>query len=193
MEIKKENIVKAYSIADDDIKDVLLELFPELLLKTAQTTSKRPITERIKTFEDACKELGNQNIWVQGYEDATRSDFLTPDLLAYLKLRIICAALNEGWKPRFTEGETRWYPWHWFYTQEEMDGMSEAEKSDRCMMTTGGYRTEYAGFASGDSYYAPSYSATNVGSRLCLKSEELAEYCGKQFIELWADFKLIRK
>lgn len=193
MEIKKENIVKAYAIADDDIKDVLLELFPEVLLKTAQTASKRPVTERIKTFEDACKELGNQNILVQGYEDATCSDFLTPDMVAYLKLRIISAALNEGWEPQFTKDEVRWYPWHWLYTQKEIDEMDEEEKTDRCMMTTGDYLTEYAGFASAISDSAPSHTHAAFGSRLCLKSDTLAVYCGKQFIELWADFKLIRK
>ena len=192
MEIKKENIVKAYSKADDNVKEVLLELFPELQLKTAQTASKRPITERIKTFEDACEELGNQNILVQGYEDATCSDFLTIDMLAYLKLRIVCAALNEGWEPQFTEDETRWYPWHWLYTQEEIDEMDEDEKTDLHMMTTGDYLTEYAGFACALSAAAPSASRTSFGSRLCLKSDTLAIYCGKQFIELWADFKLIR-
>lgn len=40
---------------------------------------------------------------------------------------------------------------------------------------------------------APSNTRANIGSRLCLKSEALATYCGKQFIRLWADFNLIIK
>ena len=33
----------------------------------------------------------------------------------------------------------------------------------------------------------------HIGSRLCLKTRELAVYCGKQFIDIWADFLLIKK
>ena len=67
------------------------------------------------------------------------------------------------------------------------------EKKERCMMQTTDYVTEYAGFAYASSVYAPSYSGAYVGSRLCLKNSELATYCGRQFIDLWADFKLLSK
>ena len=40
-------------------------------------------------------------------------------------------------------------------------------------------------YASVYSNAAPSHTNANFGSRLCLKSEELADYCGKQFIEIW--------
>jgi hypothetical protein len=36
--------------------------------------------------------------------------------------------------------------------------------------------------------HAWSYSYTNRGSRLAFRTEELAEYCGKQFIDLWIEF-----
>lgn len=60
-------------------------------------------------------------------------------------------------------------------------------------MSTGEYQTGYAGLAYAYSYYAPSYTDAFLGSRLCLKSDTLAVYCGKQFINIWADFCLIRK
>lgn len=60
-------------------------------------------------------------------------------------------------------------------------------------MSTGDYQTGYAGLASAFSYYAPSDAIARIGSRLCLKSDTLAVYCGKQFINIWADFCLIRK
>lgn len=92
----------------------------------------RPITERIKTFEDACNELGEENVLVQAYRTA---EFNTSgnqndvsDVVAYLKLRVIAAALNEGWEPQFMKDEYRWYPWFYFYTQEEIDRMDEEEK-----------------------------------------------------------------
>ena len=46
------------------------------------------------------------------------------------------------------------------------------------------------GFGCVDAYDVPSGAAASVGSRLCLKSEALAIYCGKQFINIWADFNL---
>ena len=71
--------------------------------------------------------------------------------------------------------------------------MDEDEKNDRRMMNTGDYVTDYAGFASAISTNVPSVTYANVGSRLCLKTPELATYCGKQFIGIWADYLLTRK
>lgn len=160
----------------------------------------RPITERIKTFEDACKELnrlaeeGNENmaLLLADYE-SNADNIKTEATLAYMKLCIIVAALNEGWEPKFTEDELRWYPWHWLYTQKEIDNMRKEERKKCAMMSTDDYVTEYAGFAFALSYYSPAYTYAIFGSRLCSKSNELASYCGTQFIELWADFKLLRK
>lgn len=201
MEIKIENVKAAFNTADESGKKLLLALFPELSSETAQKADKRPVTERIKTFEDACRELGEKHSLVQAYrqllETATCEDYMREtfgaDMVSYMKLRIICAALNEGWEPKFTEDEARWYPWFWLYTQDEINNMDEQEKQDRHLISTGDYETGYAGFASANSYYAPSDTSTTFGSRLCLKSEALAVYCGKQFIDLWADFNLVRR
>ena len=87
----------------------------------------RPITERIKTFEDACDELGEENVFVQAYRTA---EFNTSgnqndvsDVVAYLKLRVIAEALNEGWQPKFTKEEYLHYTWFYLYTQEEIGKM----------------------------------------------------------------------
>ena len=177
---------------------------PEIqtLLRTlygdAVEVDNRPVTERIKSFEDALDELevraaNGDNTAKMLYDDWHNVTTDSDDLIAFLKLRIVCAALNEGWEPKHTEDEVRYYPWHWLYTQDELNDMREEEKINRCMLPTGEYQTEYAGFGSADSNYAPSSTAANFGSRLCLRSDELAVYCGKQFIKLWADFKLIHK
>ena len=110
-----------------------------------------------------------------------------------MKLRIIAAALNEGWEPQFTEDEWRWYPCFTLWTEEELSEKGDEWKADRHLISTGDYSGDFAGFASAGSDYAPSYSTANVGSRLCFKSEALATYCGKQFISLWADFNMIKK
>lgn len=197
MEIKKENVLAALNTASENAKEVILALFPELKEKTAQKTDSRPVTERIKTFEDACRELGEEHPFVRSYNGYTNNihenNKNDTDILAYLKLRIICAALNEGWEPQFTEDEWRYYPWFWLYTQKEINYMDEDEKTDRRLMSTGEYQTGSAGLACADSAFAPSNASARIGSRLCLKSDTLAVYCGKQFINIWADFCLIRK
>lgn len=189
MEIKKENLVAAYNTADDSGKKMLQALFPEAQFETPQTADNRPVTERIKTFADAAKAVGinDPEDWEDGYSD------VEPDILAYFKLRIIVQALNEGWKPQFTTEEWRYYPWFWLYTEQEIEDMDEDEKNDRRMMNTGDYVTDYAGFACALSAYVPSATYAVIGSRLCLKTPELATYCGKQFIGIWADYLLTRK
>lgn len=201
MEIKKENLLKALNTGSDSVKETILAIFPELKEEAAQKADKRSVTERIKTFEDACRELGEEHPLIQAYrqilEIATCEDYMKEtfgvDMVAYLKLRIICAAINEGWEPKFTEDEWRYYPWFYLYTQQELDDMDDDEKQERHMIDTGDYETEYCGFGSAYSYHAPSATSANLGSRLCLKNSELATYCGKQFISIWADFNLVRR
>ena len=170
-----------------------------LTLVKNEKQDKRPVTERVKTFEDACNELGEDNILVQAYRSA---DFNTSgnskdvlDVIAYLKLRIIAAALNEGWEPQFTEDEYRWFPWFYLYTEEELKEKSEEWKKEHALVLWGGPANSGAncGLASAYSVNAFSYSYANFGARLAVKSEELAVYFGKQFSELWADFYVTTK
>lgn len=191
MKMKKENVLAAYETARkagaDSTMKVLETLFGE------ETFKPKDVTERIKTFEDACQELGEEHPLVVTYRAVEDIDECGENIEAYLKLQIIVAALNEGWTPELKEGENLYYPWHWLYTQSEIDDMNEDERRYRRMMKTGDYVTEYAGFAYAYSDSASPYAAANVGSRLYLKSRELASYCGKQFIRIWADTRLIRR
>lgn len=197
MEIKIENAKAALKTADESVKKVLLALLPELKETEAQTVVNRPITERVKTFEDACRELGEDNHFVEQYHAIVDNGNFTSDghdFIAYLKLRIIAAALNEGWKPQFTEDEERWYPWFTLWTEEELSEKSDEWKADRHIISTGDYSRDWAaGFAFSTSFDAPSGSGAVFDSRLCFKSEALATYCGQQFIKLWADFNMIKK
>ena len=128
----------------------------------------KDIRERIKTFEDACNELGEEHQYVKAYREWMRVSFAeSEDVTAYFKLRIICAALNEGWVPRYTYGERGWSPY--FIIETGTDGLFYSHSSS-----------------------SPSTASANVGSRLCLKNEALATYCGKQFIDIWKDYLLIK-
>lgn len=197
MEIKIENAKAALKTADESVKKVLLALLPELKETEAQTAANRPITERVKTFEDACRELGEDHPFVLAYQNTNLRDPEVADenrdILAYMKLRIIIAALNEGWVPLFTEDEWRWYPLFSLWTEEELSEMSEEWKAARHLISKGDYSGGFAGFFTVCSADAPSYLHAHIGSRLCFKSEALATYCGKQFISLWADFILINR
>lgn len=194
METTKENIIKAYNVAKETGADstckVLETLYPDI---DFTPTDNRPVTERIKTFEDACAELGEDHRFVQAFRAVEGMTGFGADFYAYLKLRIITAALNEGWEPQFTQDEDRWFPWHILWTEAELSEKSEAWKRDRCLTTMQYHRGEWAGLAYAASHDAPSSTAATVGSRLCFKSDTLAEYAGKQFIDLWMDFYLIRK
>ena len=192
MEIDIKNIKAAYETATESEKTLLATLFPDLSLgQTGKAPDDRPVTERIKTFEDAMLALGEEHPLVKEWHCGEN---LSSDLEAYLQLRVICAALNEGWEPQFTENEWRWYPWHMLWTESELAEKSDDWKADRHLIMIGDkYQSEYAGLACANSSDTPSTTATNVGSRLCLKSEALATYCGKQFIDLWAAFLLTPK
>ena len=149
----------------------------------------RPVTERIKTFEDACGELGNEHPFVKSYEKyVNTASGEEVDVVAYLKLRIIAAALNEGWEPTFDKYEWRYYPWFYIYTQKEYEELDEDKKKE-CRVVGSSYFNSFAvgGLVYAHANFAGSYSGANNGVRLVFKARELAEYCGKQFIDIWAD------
>lgn len=195
----KENIIKAYNIAKEAGEESTCKILETLYSDIDFTPAdNRPVTERIKTFEDACAALGEDHLYVQMFQDIyTKSEKaganVNSDVVAYLKLRIITAALNEGWEPQFTQDEDRWFPWHILWTEEELSSKDEEWKRYRCLTTMQHHRGEYAGLAYAGSSDAPSGATACVGSRLCFKSDTLAKYAGKQFIDLWMDFYLIRK
>ena len=80
------------------------------VLSLVDVEDNRPITERVKTFEDACAVLGENHLYVQMFQD------------------IYTAALNEGWEPQFTSDEWRWYPWFRLLTKSDIEELSEEER-----------------------------------------------------------------
>lgn len=181
--IQKENILNAYKNGNPEQKNFLENLFGKEMLQP------QDITKRIKTFEDACGELGNEHPFVKSYEKyVNTASGEEADVIAYLKLRIIAAALNEGWKPTFDKDEWRYYPWFYIYTQKEYEKLDEDEKkSCRVPLRSVNYALANGGLVYAHANFAGSYSGANNGVRLVFKARELAEYCGKQFIDIWAD------
>lgn len=158
-----------------------------------QKKDERPITERVKTFEDACKELGEDHKLVQQFKAIQEAIAEDKEATAYFKLGIITAALNEGWEPDFTNpDEYRYYPYLCLWTKEELEQKTDEWKDERNLQLWrgGGYSDNGAdcGLAFAYSNYAWSNAPANFSARLAHKTEELAIYSGKQFTELWANY-----
>ena len=158
-----------------------------LTLVDEQKVDNRPVTERIKTFTDACNAIGDEHPLVKEYLRVADGNIILDDLYAYLKLRIIVAALNEGWEPKFEKGEYRYFPWFYLYTKEQYDELDDEEKW-RCVLRSGHSTFSSYGFVYCNANNDASFSSTFNGSRLTFRSRELAAYAGRQFIEEWADF-----
>lgn len=187
--ISRDNALKAYKSADKSQKYLLELLFGADTFKQLQD-----VRERIKTFDDACNELGEEHPFVLLYnvfdeEIASQSMHDSDkDVIIYLKLRIINAALNEGWEPRFTKDESRYYPYFRFFTERELNQINGRVKG-RLVVRAYHNASAYVGLAYAGESDASSYSGGfSSGSRLAFKTRELAEYAGRQFVELYADF-----
>lgn len=119
------------------------------------------ITDRVKTYADACAVLGIKETLpdVGGLRPKDR-----PSVTAYYKLIVIAQALNEGWEPDWTnEEQPKWFPWFYF----------DREKN------------KTAGFANAYTFYAPADTSASFGSRLCFKTEALCAYAARQFEPLY--------
>lgn len=162
-----------------------------------QQQDNRPVTERIKTFEDALADLNKRaengdKTAVELVDDWNGLVTDSTDLIAYHKIRIIAYALNEGWEPTFEKGEYRWAPWFSLYTQSEIDEMDKDDKG-RVLGRSLNHANAFAGVAFSYPYYASTHSFTSSGGRLCFKSEALAEYAGTQFLKEWSDLMMFTK
>lgn len=193
IEIKKSDLQGLFKIltnypqiSKEQVINEMTKAFGEEALKS------QDIKERIKTFEDAVNAIGEDHPLVAQYK-TINSAFKEADnnlhLFAYTRLAIIAEALNEGWRPEYTEDEYRYYPWFGLYTQEEYDDMDDEDK-ERCRFVGRSYSNANAhgGLVCASAYYGSASSYTHIGSRLAFKSRELAIYCGKQFIEIWINY-----
>lgn len=120
---------------------------------------KKEITEVIKSFEDAAIATGRPST----PDFSNVPEDLREHFEAHYQIIVITEALNEGWKPNWDDSnEAKYFPWFW----KEEEGVS-----------------------SGFVFYYASYDFSDAGAaygmRLCFKTRALAEYAGKQFIEIW--------
>ena len=118
------------------------------------------ITDRIKTFQDAIEIVEpSENLSVLLSYNGIDKVLLSAQAAA--KLMIIAEALNEAWKPNWdNSSQYKWAPW---------------------------FRLDKPGFRFNVSFYYDAYAGSSGGSRLCFHSEELANYAGQQFLDIYKD------
>ena len=180
LNIDKEKAINAYKQGSEEQKKVLEKVFG------VETFKSKTIKDRIKTFDDALKELGKDHPLVKEY-NVINNNKTTYNTKLYSQLCVITAALNEGWYPKFIKGEKRYFPCFFLYTDNEIRNMSEEEKTSLV------YRTLYnSNETGGVSLAFTNCDTTTVrfGSWLAFKTSELAEYAGKQFADLYVDYLL---
>lgn len=159
LQIDENKAYTLYRTATPELKQALEDTF-------GREFFSRAITDRVKSYEDACAVLG---IDPHGSMPDT-SECPAEGRRAYIafhKLVVIIRALNEGWRPDWAgTDQPKWFLW--WYTEGN------------------------AGLAYAASYRAPSPAAAILGSHLCFKSEALANYAAKTFKSLYEDYLLFK-
>lgn len=145
--MEKEEAKKRLATIENEVKELrkIIEA-PE---------KKKPIIERILSYDDACEELGIDPIEQLPYKTAKTNRQKVMN--AHAMADIIAEAIKEGeicdWN---NPNEKKWYGW--FNMQ-------------------GGF-----GFSGTDCGFARTY--TGVGSRLCFSTKEKADHFYGHFIEI---------
>ncbi|WP_379963950.1 hypothetical protein [Epilithonimonas sp. UC225_85] len=121
----------------------------------------KDIKDRIKSFDDVLDHLE-----IDKDEFKNECEGLSSDEIAYKQVKLIVNALNEGWVPDWTNSsQYKYFPWF------KMGSSSGS------------------GFSYSDC--ADWIAVSAVGSRLCFKNRELAEYAGKQFTDIYKQYMTI--
>lgn len=185
LKITSANYEAAYAMADDNTRKILAVLVGD---NETTATPSRPAPSlsdytTIRSYEDACVALG-ESLDVEKLVAAG----VPNHIIAQMKLEHICKALWGGenkCQPTADGSKVWWYPVMALWTPGEISNMSDDERG--ALLSAGASCGAGAGFGFLYAYDRSSYSGAYSGFRLCLDTEEKAEYFGKQFVELWAE------
>lgn len=120
----------------------------------------RTIYERVRTFEDACEELGSDHELVMEYKILS-SIGVSKNILAMVKLKIITKALNEGWPDNADEIEWR---------ERKYFPYLRTRKEGNMLLS-----------------HISSMSADHFGSPFYYRTGALAKYSVNTFTDIWTD------
>lgn len=203
VEIYESNLNAAYQVANENGGDErLIRLLDALTGKTA-TEGNRPKPslddyKTIQSYEDACEALEETPILSEEREKALCAQFhghwdyrqdMPKHIIALMKLETISRALwGRNFQPQPDAEGSKWfyYPWFALYTQDEINRMNDEDRG--ALLAADADNGTHAGFGCLSARDRSSRSAAYIGFRLCQENAEKAEYFGKQFIKLWADY-----
>lgn len=185
LKITSANYEAAYAMADDNTRKILAVLVGdnETTATPSQPAPSLSDYTTIRSYEDACVALG-ESMDVEKLVAAG----VPNHIIAQMKLEHICKALWGGenkCQPTADGSKVWWYPVMALWTPGEISNMSDDER--RALLSAPATVGASAGFGSLAADDRSSYSYAYSGFRLCLDTEEKAEYFGKQFVELWAE------
>lgn len=185
LKITSANYEAAYAMADDNTRKILAVLVGdnETTATPSQPAPSLSDYTTIRSYEDACVALG-ESMDVEKLVAAG----VPNHIIAQMKLEHICKALWGGenkCQPTADGSKVWWYPVMALWTPGEISNMSDDER--RALLSADANHGADAGFGYLNALYRSSYSFAYCGFRLCLDTEEKAEYFGKQFVELWAE------
>ena len=168
-----EKVIEAYEKCDDYGKEILEGIF-------GKDAFAAIIKDKVKTFMDAVELLGRNNQAVKNYYDIANISN-DKNIIAFAKLKVITEAINEGWKPEYDIMEGGYYTSFDIITEYEFEKLEEDKKKECMVFHRPDEKIIFALVNSKLSVSCESY-------KLSLKSRELAEYCGKQFMDIWKDY-----
>ena len=154
MEVKTSlpNVLRAWREADTKQKQMLENLYGSEIFKNQN------VCDRVKSYEDACIENGEDPI---DENELIRAGFTRKEIIGRM-LDSITKALNGGKDIDIYSGEKRWFP---VFTKNSSGSFS---------------------FCFSRYYRSAAYLGT--GSRLCFHEEEKSTYAGKQFKDLIIEY-----
>lgn len=185
LKITSANYEAAYAMADDNTRKILAVLVGdnETTATPSQPAPSLSDYTTIRSYEDACVALG-ESMDVEKLVAAG----VPNHIIAQMKLEHICKALWGGenkCQPTADGSKVWWYPVMALWTPGEISNMSDDER--RALRSAAANDGACAGFGCLDAGLRSSWTGAGGGFRLCLDTEEKAEYFGKQFVELWAE------
>jgi hypothetical protein len=148
---KHQKAINRITAAENEIKEA------KKLLKSVDCC-KKSIFDRVKSVEDACREI---NLDYDKFLISCKG--LTDDEVAYKEIKVIIEALNE-------EKVEDWLDWN-----------NVAQYKFYPYFKRSGSRFSFH-------YYYSTLTDSHVGSRFCLKTKELMDYIVKQFLPIYERF-----
>ena len=150
--VSKSAVLSSYKSAKGEARALLQDLFGKQVYDD--------ITDRVKSFEDACQVLGISTATPDVSKLPMKHQIA---IISNYKLTIIAEAINEGWVPDWNNSnDYKYYP---YFKMNNGSGLAF-------------------------SYCAWAHTHSIVGSRLCVSSSEEAEHVGETFLDLWSEWLL---